>query len=105
MAGLFLIVLPGSFTGLIGFILTVIALPTLPLFGVPAAGGVIRYALSFISSALLWWVVGHYAARRAVQLTISSWPEWINEFRPLAIGVVLGSLISLALAAVVLGVI
>ena len=105
VAGLFLIVLPGSFTGLIGFVLTVIALPTLPLFGVPAAGGVIRYALSFISSALLWWVVGHYAARRAVQLTISSWPEWIKEFRPLAIGVVLGSLISLALAAVVLGVI
>ncbi len=104
-AGLLLIVLPGSFTGLIGFVLTVIALPTLPFFGVPAAGGVTRYALSFISSALLWWVVGHYAARRAVQLTISGWPEWIKEFRPLAIGVVLGSLISLALAAVVLGVI
>ncbi|MCX6536575.1 MAG: hypothetical protein NT119_08510 [Actinobacteria bacterium] len=105
IVGLLLIVLPGSITGVPGFVLTVIALPTLPLFGVPATGGFIRYFLSLISSLFLWWVIGHYAARRAVQSTISSWPEWLREFRPLAIGVVLGSIISLALAAAVLGVI
>jgi hypothetical protein len=65
----------------------------------------VRYFLSLISSLFLWWVIGHYAARRAIQSTISSWPEWLREFRPLAIGVVLGSIISLALAAAVLGVI
>ena len=105
IVGLFLIVLPGSITGVLGFVLTVIALPTLPLFGVPAIGGFVRYFLSVVSSLALWWVIGHYAARRAIQSTISSWPEWLREFRPLAIGVVLGSLISLALAAAVLGVI
>jgi hypothetical protein len=105
IVGLLLLVLPGSITGVPGFVLTVIALPTLPLFGVPATGGFVRYVLSLISSLFLWWVIGHYAARRAIQSTISSWPEWLREFRPLAIGVVLGSIISLALAAAVLGVI
>jgi hypothetical protein len=105
IVGLLLLVLPGSITGVPGFVLTVIALPTLPLFGVPATGGFIRYFLSLISSLFLWWVIGHYAARRAIQSTISSWPEWLREFRPLAIGIVLGSIISLALAAAVLGVI
>lgn len=105
IVGLLLLVLPGSITGVPGFVLTVIALPTLPLFGVPATGGFVRYFLSLITSLFLWWVIGHYAARRAIQSTISSWPEWLREFRPLAIGVVLGSIISLALAAAVLGVI
>jgi hypothetical protein len=105
IVGLLLLVLPGSITGILGFVLTVIALPTLPLFGVPATGGFVRYFLSLISSLFLWWVIGHYAARRAIQSTISSWPEWLREFRPLAIGIVLGSIISLALAAAVLGVI
>jgi hypothetical protein len=105
IVGLLLLVLPGSITGVPGFVLTVIALPTLPLFGVPATGGFVRYFLSLVTSLFLWWVIGHYAARRAIQSTISSWPEWLREFRPLAIGVVLGSIISLALAAAVLGVI
>ena len=105
IVGLLLIVLPGSITGVLGFVLTVIALPTLPMFGVPAVGGFVRYFLSVVSSLALWWAIGHYAARRAIQSTISSWPEWLREFRPLAIGIVLGSLISLALAAAVLGVI
>ena len=105
IVGLFLIVLPGSITGVLGFVLTVVALPTLPLFGVPAVGGFVRYFLSVISSLALWWVIGHYAARRAIQSTISSWPEWLREFRPLAIGVALGSIISLVLAAAILGVI
>ena len=105
IVGLLLLVLPGSITGVPGFLFTVIALPTLPLFGVPATGGFIRYFLSLISSLFLWWVIGHYAARQAIQSTISSWPEWLREFRPLAIGIVLGSIISLALAAAVLGVI
>jgi len=52
----------------------------------------------------LWWMIGHYAAVRAIRLPIVSWPEWRREFRPLAIGVMSGSLISLAIAAVVLGV-
>ena len=105
IVGLLLIVLPGSITGVLGFALTVIALPTLPLFGVPAIGGFFRYFFSVVSSLVLWWVIGHYAARRAIQSTIASWPEWLREFRPLAIGIVLGSLISLAFAAAVLGVI
>ncbi|MEY3802817.1 MAG: hypothetical protein RLZZ51_1099 [Actinomycetota bacterium] len=104
LIGFFLLILPGTLTGLLGFVLTVIALPTLPLFGVPAAGGFVRYLESFVSSVILWWMIGHYAAVRAIRLPIVSWPEWRREFRPLAIGVMSGSLISLAIAAVVLGV-
>lgn len=104
VVGILLLLLPGSITGVLGFILTFIALPTMPLFGVPAAGGLIRYALSFISSVALWWIIGHYAGRRAIRAVIASWPEWRREFQPLAIGLMLGSLISLALAAIFLGV-
>ena len=103
VVGLVLLALPGSLTGLLGFVLTFIALPTMPLFGIPASGGFTLYALSFFSSVLLWWIIGHYASIRAIREIIASWPEWRREFRPLAIGLVLGSLISLALAALILG--
>lgn len=104
VVGLFLLILPGSLTGALGFIFTFIALPTMPLFGIPATGGFSRYGLSFISSLLLWWIIGHYASLRAVRAVIASWPEWRREFRPLALGLILGSIISLALAAIMLGV-
>ncbi len=104
VVGLILLALPGSLTGLLGFVFAFIALPTMPLFGIPATGDFVRYGLSFISSLLLWWIIGHYASLRAIRAVIASWPEWRREFRPLAIGLVLGSLISLALAAIVLGV-
>ena len=103
VVGLVLLALPGSLTGLLGFVLTFIALPTMPLFGIPASGGFTLYTLSFISSILVWWIIGHYASLRAIREIIASWPEWRREFRPLAIGLVLGSLISLALAALILG--
>ena len=103
VVGLGLLALPGSLTGLLGFVLTFIALPTMPLFGIPAAGGLSLYALSFISSVLLWWILGHYASLRAIRAVIASWPEWRREFRPLAIGLVLGALFSMMLAALVLG--
>ncbi|NBQ45874.1 MAG: hypothetical protein EBU37_07425 [Actinobacteria bacterium] len=103
VVGLGLLALPGSLTGLLGFVLTFIALPTMPLFGIPAAGGLSLYALSFISSVLLWWILGHYASLRAIRAVIASWPEWRREFRPLAIGLVLGALFSMMLAAFVLG--
>jgi len=103
VVGLGLLALPGSLTGLLGFVLTFIALPTMPLFGIPAAGGLSLYALSFVSSVLLWWILGHYAGLRAIRAVIASWPEWRREFRPLAIGLVLGALFSMMLAALVLG--
>lgn len=102
--GLILLFLPGGPTGVLGFVLTFIAMPTMPLFGVPAAGGFSRYALSFATSMLLWWAIGHFASLRAMRAVIASWPEWRREFSPLAIGCILGSLFSLALAAVFLGV-
>lgn len=102
--GLILLFLPGALTGALGFLLTFFALPTMPLFGVPAAGGFSRYAFSFATSMLLWWAIGHFASLRAMRAVIASWPEWRREFSPLAIGCILGSLFSLALAAVFVGV-
>jgi hypothetical protein len=103
VVGLVLLAMPGSLTGLLGFVFCFIALPTMPLFGIPASGGFSLYVLSFVSSMLLWWILGHYASLRAIREIIASWPEWRREFRPLAIGLVLGSLVSLALAALMLG--
>lgn len=102
--GLLMLALPGSLSGLVGFVLTLVALPTLPLFGVPASGGLTIYGLGFLSSMALWFVIGHYASLRALRAVIASWPEWRSEFGPLAIGLALGSLISLGLAGLILGV-
>ncbi|NDA77536.1 MAG: hypothetical protein EBY07_07005 [Actinobacteria bacterium] len=90
--------------GVPGFILAVAAVPTLPLFGVPVMGGNVRWLLALVSSAALWFSVGVLAARRSTADVVSSWPEWRREYLRLAIGVWVGALLGLAVAATVLSV-
>lgn len=103
VTGLALVALPGSLPGAVGFLLVVMAMPTLPMFGVPAVSGMQVYALGAATSLVLWFVVGHVSAVRATRRAVSGWREWRREFLPLAAGVLMGGLIALATAAVILG--
>jgi len=103
LLGLLLVALPGSLFGVLGFLLLLIALPVLPMLGVPAVSSNTTYLLAFFLSMVLWFAVGHVSALRATRKAVSGWPEWIQEFRPFAIGIWVGALLSLAISTVVLG--
>ena len=103
LGGLVLVGLPGSLFGAIGFLIIVAALPTLPMFGVPAVSGTVVYLLAVATSLGLWFALGHVSAVRATRRAVSGWQEWRREFRLLAIGVWLGAILALAVAALILG--
>jgi hypothetical protein len=103
LVGLVLVGLPGSLFGAIGFLIIVVALPTLPMFGVPAVSGTTVYLLAATTSIGLWFALGHVSAVRATRRAVAGWREWRREFRLLAIGVWLGAIIALAVAALILG--
>jgi hypothetical protein len=104
LAAMLLVGSNSAIRGVPGFILAVAAVPTLPLFGVPVMGGNVRWLLALVSSAALWYSVGVLAARRSTADVVSSWPEWRREYLRLAIGVWVGALLGLAVAATVLSV-
>lgn len=103
LGGAVLVALPGPLTGVVGFLLLVAALPALPIVGVPAVSSFSSYLLAALASWALWFAIGHLSARRATRRAIASWPEWIREYRPLAIGMWVGALLALGVSAVVLG--
>lgn len=98
-----LVALPGPLLGAVGFLLLVMAAPTLSVLGVPAVTSPLIYAAGAATSIALWLVIGRLAARRATRRAVASWAEWRREFLPLAAGVWFGSLLALGLAAFVLG--
>ena len=103
-AALLLIGSSSAIRGIPGFILAIIAIPTLPLFGVPVMGGTVRWLLAINSSAVLWAFVGHLAAQRSTISAISSWPEWRREWTRLSVGVWVGAMFGLGVAAIALGI-
>lgn len=90
--------------GVARFALTLTAVPLMPAFGLPAAAGSTRVALSVVASAVLWFALGQWAARLTSRRILSGWREWTAEVAPLALGVGVGAVTSLLLAALVLGV-
>lgn len=103
LIGILLVALPSSLFGVLGFLLLLIALPVLPMLGVPAVSSNSAYLLAFFLSLVLWFAIGHVSALRATRKAVSGWPEWIQEFRQFAIGIWVGALLSLAISTVVLG--
>jgi hypothetical protein len=101
--GLVLVALPGTLTGVIGFLLLVAAVPVLPIVGVPAVSATSSYVLATVASCALWFAVGHLSSRKATRRAIASWPEWFREYRPLALGIWIGALLALGVSAIVLG--
>lgn len=97
------VIVGGTTGGLIGFILTVTALPTLPIFGVPATDSSKVFVISLVVSAGLWWIVGQLAALRVSGKALVGWREWSKEFAILSVGICVGAIGALLLGAVLLG--
>lgn len=97
------LVLPGIVGGAVSFVLTVMALPFLPMLGVPAAGGPVRMGIAVALSAGLWWTLGQVAAGRATRGPVAGWREWSREFSRAGSGVWIGAVLAVAIAAIVLG--
>ena len=72
VAALLLVGSESAVRGIPGFILAIVAIPTLPLFGVPVMGGTVRWLLAIVSSAAIWVFIGHLAAQRSTNRSISS---------------------------------
>jgi len=83
--------------GFAGFMLASFAGPTLLLLGVPIKGGAGRYAIAFVTSTLLWLVLGVVATRRTSTASVPSWKRWFREFLWLAVPVWLGSILAYAI--------
>ena len=55
----------GPIGGSLAFVLMVMALPVMPILGMPAAGGAARLLIAIASSAVLWWDSDYGLAQRA----------------------------------------
>ena len=62
------------------FTLTLCALPTALLAGIPWNGGGERYFLAVASSILVWLVIGAVAAHLATRVAVASWRDWWREY-------------------------
>lgn len=103
MVGVIFLWLPGTITGIVGFLFINAGLPVLALTGVPAVSGADRFLIAIITSVGMWWFIGFFAAVRASRRAIVDWTEWRREFQPLAVGVWVGTILALGVAAFVLG--
>lgn len=104
VAAILLVGSQSAWRGVPGFVLAIVALPTLPMTGIPVMGGTSRWFVAIASSAAVWFVVGAVASRRAASRPLSSWPEWRREWLRLAFGIWLGALVGIALAGTILSV-
>lgn len=96
-------VLPGPVGGAASFVGLVLAVPALPIFGVPSSGGSARILLAVLVSAVVWWFVGQVSAARVAQRPVVGRREWFGAFVSLAMGIWIGALGGLALGALALG--
>lgn len=101
--GAVLLAAPGTLLGFVGFVLVFAGLPVLPITGAPIVTSTTSYIVAILASGALWFLLGHVAALRATRRAVAGWPEWLREFWPLAFGVWAGSLLALALGAIILG--
>ena len=79
------------------------AVPAMPLFGIPATSGDHNVLLAIGVSAIAWWFVGQMAAGRVTKSPVVGWREWTKEFVVLGSALWLGAAGGLLLAALLLG--
>lgn len=93
----------GPVGGALSFFFLVMALPVMPMLGMPAAGGGTRLLLAIAASAALWWFLGQIAAGRVSRRPVVGWREWMREFAVVGLGLWLGAAGGLLLGALILG--
>lgn len=97
-------VVGGAAGGVVSFASLVMAVPVMPILGMPAAGGSARLLAALVLSSVIWWFVGQAVAGRVTRKPVAGWREWTVEFLIVGSGVWAGALGGLVLGAVVLGV-
>ncbi len=89
--------------GIAGFGLALCAAPGLLAAGVPLATGGNRYAIAIAASALLWFLIGVIASRRATRTPVATWRDFWREWAWPSVGVWLGVLAALGIADLAVG--
>ena len=101
------VIVSGLTGGVIGsavaFMLQVMAVPAMPVVGMPVAGGSVRFLVAAGLSAAAWFVIGHMAGARVAKRPVVGWREWTREFVSVGLGLWIGALGALGLAAIALG--
>ena len=93
----------GTVRGAVGFLIAVMCLPTLLVFGAPISHGTALYALAFVSSAVLWAMFGRVAALRATRRPAATWREFWHELAWLAGATWCGVVLAVVVADLALG--
>lgn len=96
-------IIGGSFGGGLSFLLTVVALPMLPVLGLPAATGASRWFVAYAVSIPMWWALGRVAAVRVSSRAVVGWREWTVEFVLMSAGIAIGAIGAVVLGAFILG--
>jgi len=89
--------------GSVAFVLMVMALPVMPILGMPSAGGTERLLIAIVGSAVLWWFLGQVVAGRVTKRPVVGWREWLREFFVVGLGLWIGAAGGLLLGVLVLG--
>jgi hypothetical protein len=79
-----------------------LALPTAVPSGLPLVATPLTATIAFATSALVWMLLGRWAARRATASPVATWREWWLELATLVVGVWAGILGGLLVTAFVL---
>lgn len=93
----------GPIGGALSFVLMVMALPVMPILGMPATGGTNLLLAAIAASAVVWWLLGQVVASRVTRRPVVGWHEWAREFAIIGVGLWAGAAGGLLLGALVLG--
>ncbi len=77
--GAILALTDGAFFGVIGFMAVAFGVPLLPIVGIPARSGGVRWAIAIVGSAGMWWWVGQLSAARVRKMAVAGWSDWAKE--------------------------
>ena len=94
---------PGTIGGAVSFVFMVLAIPSMPVFGLPAADSGHRMLMAVATSAVAWWFVGQVAAGRVTRSPVVGWRDWVREFVLVGLGLWIGAIGALLIGALALG--